>query len=136
MLNRPSNWPPFASNGYCGHAVSHRKTRCIFLKPWGSNLSEFFRIQLKGVRLDLLVPICKRNKATSAIFLPKASLPALDGGIDRRYTKSFSFLVGLSLSLTDTGAVLGPPSSATEMGWGCTRGRLDSIPTSRPALHL
>ena len=33
------------------------------------------------------------------------SLPALDGGVDRLYTKSFSFLVGLSLSLTDAGAV-------------------------------
>ena len=52
---------------------------------------------------------------TSAIFLPEASLPALDGGVDRRYTKSFSFLVGLSLSLTDAGAVLVPPGSTTEM---------------------
>ena len=22
-----------SSNGYCGHAVSHRKTRCVFFKP-------------------------------------------------------------------------------------------------------
>ena len=41
---------------------------------------------------------------TSAIFLPEASLPALDGGVDRLYTKSFSFLIGLNLSLTDAGA--------------------------------
>ena len=41
----------------CGHAVSHRKTRCVFFKPWGSNLSQFFRIQFKGVRLELLAPI-------------------------------------------------------------------------------
>ena len=40
-----------------GHAVSHRKTRCVFFKPWGSNLSQFFRIQFKGVRLELLAPI-------------------------------------------------------------------------------
>ena len=53
----------------------------------------------------MLAPICKRKKATSAIFLPEASLPALDGGVDRLYNKSFSFLVGLSLSLTDTGAI-------------------------------
>ena len=53
---------------------------------------------------------------TRAIFLPEASLPALDGGVDRRYTKSFSFLVGLSLSLTDAGAVRVPPDSTTEMG--------------------
>ena len=119
-----------SSNGYRGHAVSHRKTRCVFFKPWGSNLSQFFRIQFKGVRLELLAPICKREKKRPApFFLPEASLPALDGGVDRRYTKSFSFLVGLSLSLTDAGAVLVPPGSTTEMGWGCTRGRLDSIPT-------
>ena len=40
-----------------GHAVSHRKTRCVFFKPWGSNLSQFFRIQFKGVRLELLALI-------------------------------------------------------------------------------
>ena len=104
--------------------------RCVFFKPWGSNLSQFFRIQFKGVRLELLAPICKREKKRPApFFLPEASLPALDGGVDRRYTKSFSFLVGLSLSLTDAGTILVPPGSTTKMGWGCTRGRLDSIPT-------
>ena len=46
-----------SSNGYHGHAVSHRKTRCVFFKPWGSNLSQLFRIQFKGVRLELLAPI-------------------------------------------------------------------------------
>ena len=40
-----------------------------------------------------------------AIFLPEASLPALDGGVDRLYTKRFSFLVRLGFSLTDAGAV-------------------------------
>ena len=95
----------------------------------GDQKIQFFRIQSKGVRLELLAPICKREKkVTSAIFLPEASLPALDGSVDRRYTKSFSFLVGLSLSLTDAGAVLVPPGSTTKMGWGCIRGRPDSIP--------
>ena len=51
-----------SSNGYCGHAASHRKTRCVSFKPWGSNLSQFFRIQFKGVMLELLAPICKREK--------------------------------------------------------------------------
>ena len=79
-----------SSSGSRGHAVSHRKTRCVFFKPWGSNLSQFFRIQFKGVRLELLAPICKREKkAISDIFLPEASLPALDGGVDRLYTKAF-----------------------------------------------
>ena len=36
-----------SSNGYHGHAVSHRKIKCVFFKPWGSNLSQFFRIQFK-----------------------------------------------------------------------------------------
>ena len=30
-----------SSNGYCGHAASHRKNRCVSSKPWGSNLSVF-----------------------------------------------------------------------------------------------
>ena len=59
---------------------------------------------------------------TSTIFLPEASLLAQDGGVDRLYTKSFSFLVGLSLSLTDAGAVFDPLGSTMEIGWGCTRG--------------
>ena len=81
-----------SSNGYCDHAVSHRKTRCVFFKPWGSNLSQFFRIQFKVVRLEFLPPICKRgkkNKKISALFLLEAPLPALDGGIDRLYIKAF-----------------------------------------------
>ena len=57
-----------SSNGYCGHAVSHRKTRCVFFKPRGSNLSQFFRIQFKGVRLELLAPICKREKSDHGHF--------------------------------------------------------------------
>ena len=57
-----------SSSGYRGRAVSHRKTRCVFFKPWGSNLSQFFRIQFKGVRLELLAPICKREKKRSPFF--------------------------------------------------------------------
>ena len=71
----------------------------------------------------------ERKKATSTIFLPEVSHPGLDGGVDRRYTKRFSFLFRLSLSLTVARAILVPPGSTTEMGWGCTRGRPDSIPT-------
>ena len=50
--------------------------------------SIFFWIQFKGVSLELLDPICKKE-ATSAFFLPEASLPALDGGVDKLYTKAF-----------------------------------------------
>ena len=31
----------------------------------------------------------ERKEATSIIFLPEASLPALDGGVDRLHTKAF-----------------------------------------------
>ena len=100
------------------------------LSPGDQIYPSFSGYSSKGVRLELLASICKRGKKeTSAIFLPEVSLPALDGGVDRLYTKSFSFLVRLSLSLTDTGAVLVPPGSTTKTGWGCTRGRPDSIPT-------
>ena len=60
------------------------------LSPGDQIYPSFFRIQFKGVRLELLAPICKREKKRPApFFLPEASLPALDGGVDRRYTKSF-----------------------------------------------
>ena len=58
-------------------------------------------MQFKVVKLEFLAPICKREekkkKATSAFFLPEAFLPAVDGVIDRLYTKAFlswSDLVG------------------------------------------
>ena len=56
----------------------------------GDQKIQFFRIQSKGVRLELLAPICKREKkVTSTLFLPEASLPALIGGVDSLYTKAF-----------------------------------------------
>ena len=56
----------------------------------GDQIYPFFSIQFKVVRLELLAPISKREKkATSALFLPEASLPALDGCVDRLYTKGF-----------------------------------------------
>ena len=47
----PTGHHSLSSNGYYDHAISHRKIRCVFFKPWGSNLSQFFRIQFKVVRL-------------------------------------------------------------------------------------
>ena len=72
----------------------------------------------------MLAPICKRAK--SAIFLQEVSVPALDGGVDRLYTKGF-LLVGLCLSLTNTGDILIPAGSTTETEWRCPRGRPDGI---------
>ena len=51
-----------SSSGYHSHAISCRKARYVFFKTWGSNLSHFFRIHFKGERLELLAPICKREK--------------------------------------------------------------------------
>ena len=61
LRDPPTSYCSLSSSGYHSHTVSHRKTRCVFFKPWGSNLSQFFRIQFKGVRLELLAPICKRE---------------------------------------------------------------------------
>ena len=56
----------------------------------GDQIYPFLRIQFKGMRLELLAPICKRErKATNTIFLPEVSLPALDGGVDRVYAEAF-----------------------------------------------
>ena len=56
----------------------------------GDQIYPFLRIQFKGLRLELLAPICKRErKATNTIFLPEVSLPALDGGVDRLYAEAF-----------------------------------------------
>ena len=46
---------------------------------------------------------------TSTLFLPEASLPDLDGCVNRLYTKSFFFLVGLNLSLIGAGTILTLP---------------------------
>ena len=49
-------------------------------------------IHFKGMVLELLVPICKREKSSihsHGFFPPKAPLPALDGGVDRLSTEVF-----------------------------------------------
>ena len=60
------------------------------LSPGDQIYPSFSGYSSKGVRLELLASICKRGKKeTSAIFLPEASLLALDGGVDRFYIKAF-----------------------------------------------
>ena len=54
---------------------------------------------------------------TSPISLPEASLHAIDGSVDRLYTKSFSFLVRLSLYLTNVGILLVPFGSTAKAEW-------------------
>ena len=68
LRDPPTSHRSPSSNGYRAYAVSHRKTKCVFFKPWGSNLSQFFRIQFKGVRLELLAPICKREKSDQRLL--------------------------------------------------------------------
>ena len=81
----------------------------------GDQKIQFFRIQSKGVRLELLAPICKREKkVTSAIFLLEASLHALDRGVDRFYTKAFlswSDLICPLLTQASYSSLLGLPPS-------------------------
>ena len=65
-------------------------------------------IQFKGVVLELLATICKREKSGTqchGFFLPEVSLSALDGDGDRSSTKLPS-LAGVNLSFTDTGVSL------------------------------
>ena len=78
----------------------------------------------------MLAPICKRGKKRDQHHLSTGGVPHCSRwGCRQILHQSFSFLVGLNLSLTDAGAVLVPPGSTTETGWGCTRGRPDGIPT-------
>ena len=93
------------------------------------------RIPFKGVRLELLTPICKREKSDQYHLSTGGVPPCSRWGCRQTVHQSFSFLVRLSLSLTVSGATLVPPRSTTETGWGCTRGRPDGIPTWSPALH-
>ena len=105
------------SKGYCGHSVSQKKIRHVFLNSGNQTCPRFFKIHFNGMVLKWLAPICKRGKSgihSCGFFLPEAFLSALDGGVDR-----------ISLSLTDTGAELVPPGSSTKVGRRYTRGRPD-----------
>ena len=111
-------------------------------KPWGSNLSQFFRIQFKGVRLELLAPICKRGKNKDQDHFSTGGIPPCSRwGCRQTLHQSFPSLVRFSLSLTDTGAMLVLLSSTTKAGWRCTRGRLEKpaflyLFVSCPPFHL
>ena len=105
------------------------------LSPGAQIYPSFFRIPFKGVRLELLTPICKREKSDQYHLSTGGVPPCSRWGCRQTVHQSFSFLVRLSLSLTVSGATLVPPRSTTETGWGCTRGRPDGIPDCHPALH-
>ena len=69
----------------------HRKTRCVSFKPWGSNLSQFFRIQFKRVRLELLAPICKREKSDQRHFSTGGVPPCSRWGCRQTLTPKLFF---------------------------------------------
>ena len=79
-----------------------------FLDYGDQTYTSFSMIQFKGVVLELLATICKREKSGTqchGFFLPEVSLSALDGDGDRSSTKLPS-LAGVNLSFTDTGVSL------------------------------
>ena len=76
--------------------ITEEDQACLF-KLWGSNLSQHLKKKknkkhFKELVLELLAPICKREKSSihsRGFFPPEASLPALDGGVDRLSTEAF-----------------------------------------------
>ena len=81
----------------------HRRRSGVFFNSGGQNYPSFlfvclfvclfvFNIHLKGVVLELIAPICKREKNnihSHSFFPPEASLHALYGDVDRLSTKAF-----------------------------------------------
>ena len=117
------NWDPSTnqcspcSKGYCGHSVSQKTIRHVFLKSGDQTCPSFLKIHFKGVVLNWLAPICKRKKQDPQLWL------LCTGGIPPcsrwgyRQTFHLPSLVGLGLSLTDIGTKLVPPGSTTKAGW-------------------
>ena len=76
--------------GYCGHSVSQRSD--LSFLNLGDQTCHSFETHFKGVVLELLAHICKREKCginSYGFFLSEASLIALDGNVDRLSTKAF-----------------------------------------------
>ena len=66
---------------------------------------------------DTVFSLCKREKKSDQHPLSTAAVPPCSRwGCRQNLHQSFSFLVRLSLSFTDTGDILVPPHSTTEMG--------------------
>ena len=122
LRDRPTGHRSPSSSGYRGHAVSHMKTRHVIFKLWGSNLSQFFKIQFTGVRLELLATICKREKSEQRPLSTGGIPPCSRWGCRQTFHQSSPSLVGLSLSLTNAGTILVPPGS-TRDGVGMHQGQ-------------
>ena len=81
-------------------------------------MSQFFKIHFEEVVLELLAPSVREEKVTStAVALSTRGIPPYSRwGCRQTLHQSFPSLVGLSRSLTDTGAILFPPGSTTKTG--------------------
>ena len=81
-------------------------------------MSKFFKIHFKGVVLELLAPICKRERSgihSCGFFPPEASLPGLENLriVDNFYQTSLFFpmpTVVISTLCEDGSTTLGPYS--------------------------
>ena len=71
----------------------HRKIRHAFLNSGDQTCPSILeKIHFKGVVLELLDPICKREKSglhSRGFFPLETSLPALDGGVGSLFTEAF-----------------------------------------------
>ena len=70
----------------------HRRSGVSILNSGDQTCPSFLKIHLKEVVLELLAPICKREKSgihSYGFFLLEGSFPALNGGVDRLSTEVF-----------------------------------------------
>ena len=75
------------------NSVSQKKIRHVFLNSGDQTCPSLKKKKkkFKGVVLELLAPICKREKSgirSYGFFPPEVSFPALDGGVDRLSTEA------------------------------------------------
>ena len=87
-------------------------------------MSQFFNIHFEEVVLELLAPICKREKSgiyRCGFFPPAASLPALDGGVGKLYIRAllpWLDLVCPLLTQAPYSSLLALPPNGVEMHQG------------------
>ena len=100
-----------------------------FLNSGGQTCPPFFKtknIHYKGVVLELLAPICKREKKhihSCGFFPPEVSLSTLGGGVDRLSTEAFLPWSGLVCPLWTQGPYSSP--LVLPQMWGGDAPRID-----------
>ena len=70
----------------------HRRRSGMSFLNSGAQTCPSIKIHCKGMVLEMLAPICKREKSgihNHGFFPLEASFPALDGGVDRLCTEAF-----------------------------------------------